>query len=847
MNDVSGNVRWASASGNVRAEAEAQRHGAAYYRLNVYHLGLSFFLVFTAYSGIQNLSSSLIHGNLGTVAPGVLYFVFSASCLLGPAFVHRVGEKRSMQFAFLCFVLLTVAYVLTAESPGTPALGWTLLLFFSVAVGFAAAPLWVAQGAYVTAQARGWSRADERAGQGGARGDRGGGDTAGENIARMATAQGIFWCCFQATQVTGNLIPSLLLNAGASDTTVFVVYLGFAVLGCACVSALRGGRSGAGGASAGHSAGGTVCESVHGMVAAWADPRMASLIPMIMFAGLEMGWIWGSFPEHVIKPTLGEGDIGYAMAIFGAGDAIFSYALGTLSDAIGGGRLRGRLAVLALGGAAQLAAIMIVFHATPLPVCWLDKGGCAGEVAPTSVERDGGAFGTRDHYWGLVAATAVLWAVGDAAWNTQLNAIVGEAFKEDPEPGFANLKLWQTLMTGIAFLYNNSASAHAKLSVLLAFLLLGALGLVVLGLQAGRTRVHNGSAALTEPLIIQDRINESTATREMSTPYSRFHDEFEDEFEDEEPGCFVRCLMCCLGGDRASRWADENMSEDAWKVELGQSWVASAESHGLSLSEKTLGMDIIMSSDHIDFERVELGRQIGKGAEGVVYDGAYQGQRVAVKRCLGATLPSLREFSREAAVLCKIQHDNIVHLHGTSLCPPGDMYLIMDFHPFTLSHLCYKAAARGSRVPSKLRDAQTRFNTASQRERTALDIAKGMQHLHECGVMHRDLKPCNVLLSHEFQAKITDFGLARADSVATALITRTCGIGTLPFMAPELHTGIDGNRRLKYTNSIDVYAYGMVIWAIWAQREPYADWPGSEITLMDALAEGKIQPPLDDA
>ena len=118
-------------------------------------------------------------------------------------------------------------------------------------MGFAAAPLWVAQGAYVTAQARGWSRADERAGQGGARGDRGGGDTAGENIARMATAQGIFWCCFQATQVTGNLIPSLLLNAGASDTTVFVVYLGFAVLGCACVSALRGGRSGAGGAMKG--------------------------------------------------------------------------------------------------------------------------------------------------------------------------------------------------------------------------------------------------------------------------------------------------------------------------------------------------------------------------------------------------------------------------------------------------------------------------------------------------------------------------------------------------------------------------------------------------------------------
>jgi hypothetical protein len=672
------------------------------YRSNVRHLGMAFFLVYTAFSGIQNLSSSLIRPTaLGSATIGLLYAVFAASCLLGPALVARLGERASLVLGFAAISFFCVAYVLAATDGGNTTLNWPLLLLAGVAVGFAASPIWVAQGSFITAQAKLWSKADPPARRAnphrvGSAAHAAAEEAAAASIPRMGEANAIFFVCFQATQISGNLLPSLLLHGGATDVQVFLVYLCFAAAGtlvasrlglhgwccglakaltqnCACgescigrVAACCEGRCGAvdewtrasssasttsasspgtlravsrgpsgqlrdsddltsssggigssrgggGGSSSGstrttrgasgdpasiaakakaeeaqakaaaarakvaalklkkeHAEGGCtgtgtgtgsssssssssssggsgsgsarpaktrpvaahsrtlsaeveanesaarlpVSASVRNMVRAWANPRLYSLLPLIMYSGLEMGFIWGDFTANYVKPTLGKADIGYVMCVFGASDIFYSFALGRLSD---DARV-GRMPVLALGALAQLAIMLYALRlrvpdcssgavdaamaANPAEAARLAKllpaGGFDGSGACLAWWNTAGAadisddlpsnFGDSTSWWLTLGVMAHVWAIGDAAWNTQLNSIISEMFAADPAPGFANLKLWQSAMTGAAFFYNDSLAGAAKLYIMLAMLGLGCLGLLNLHFNVGRKK-----------------------------------------------------------------------------------------------------------------------------------------------------------------------------------------------------------------------------------------------------------------------------------------------------------------------------------------------------------------------
>jgi len=226
-----------------------------------------------------------------------------------------------------------------------------------------------------------------------------------------------------------------------------------------------------------------VLESVKHMVSYWIEPKMFLIIPIIMFNGLEMGFIWGDFTQHYIKPTLGKASIGWIMAIFGGSDALMSFLLGKVSDAIGG--LRGRMTVLAIGTLAQGAIIYVALKET-IPAC-SDDNGC----------NDNG------HYWTLLSVMAFVWAIGDAAWNTQLNSIISEVFgAEEVAAGSANNKLWQSLAAAAAFFYNSELSPSTKLYVMAVFLALGVLGLLGFCLRFGGSKEDKkaGEDALSEPL-----------------------------------------------------------------------------------------------------------------------------------------------------------------------------------------------------------------------------------------------------------------------------------------------------------------------------------------------------------
>ncbi|RHY17545.1 hypothetical protein DYB30_007889 [Aphanomyces astaci] len=92
------------------------------------------------------------------------------------------------------------------------------------------------------------------------------------------------------------------------------------------------------------------------------------------------------------------------------------------------------------------------------------------------------------------------------------------------------------------------------------------------------------------------------------------------------------------------------------------------------------------------------------------------------------------------------------------------------------------------------------------------DIVSGLGHIHALGVIHRDIKARNILLSHDLRAKLTDFGVARQVSGTTM----TQGIGSLQWTAPEV---LEGG---QYTAQADMYSLGILLSELDTHQPPYA-------------------------
>eukprot|EP01059_Diplonema_ambulator_P015123 TRINITY_DN2621_c1_g4_i2.p1 TRINITY_DN2621_c1_g4~~TRINITY_DN2621_c1_g4_i2.p1 ORF type:complete len:205 (+),score=83.28 TRINITY_DN2621_c1_g4_i2:106-720(+) len=179
------------------------------------------------------------------------------------------------------------------------------------------------------------------------------------------------------------------------------------------------------------------------MVSLWKDPRMLYLIPLIMYNGMEQGFIWGDFTSNWVKPSVGLENIGYVMAAFGATDALGSFILGKVSD------ITGRFPIMTLGALCQLTVIIILVI--------VDVGNC-------------------DKKYFILILSAFLWGIGDAVWNTQISSILGEVFTKEKDNAFSNLKLWQSLMTSVMFFLNFDASLLSQnltLYLVLGLLIIG--------------------------------------------------------------------------------------------------------------------------------------------------------------------------------------------------------------------------------------------------------------------------------------------------------------------------------------------------------------------------------------
>jgi serine/threonine protein kinase len=195
--------------------------------------------------------------------------------------------------------------------------------------------------------------------------------------------------------------------------------------------------------------------------------------------------------------------------------------------------------------------------------------------------------------------------------------------------------------------------------------------------------------------------------------------------------------------------------------------------------------------------RFRLESLLGEGASGVVYRAQDErGALVAVKLLRAGH--DRRRFLREARLAREIQSSHLVpilELDETESAP----YLVMPYYA-------------GGSLRDRLR-AHGRLEVGETID-LAAQLGRGLDALHEHGVVHRDVKPSNVLLDGDGVAALTDFGLARGADW-TRLTRDGVVVGTPQYLAPELIEGADA------TPASDVYALGCVLYECLAGHPPF--------------------------
>jgi serine/threonine protein kinase len=271
--------------------------------------------------------------------------------------------------------------------------------------------------------------------------------------------------------------------------------------------------------------------------------------------------------------------------------------------------------------------------------------------------------------------------------------------------------------------------------------------------------------------------------------------DYDDDFEDEDAE---------VQGRRTEKNEEGKRSEPN---DEGEGKRAERDDHYESKRAEESGDDDEVTSSgtwtEIDYADIELEDNIGGGGVGLVYNGRYNGEVVALKTLFDPRVDAAlkQEFIDELLIMSKLQHPNIVRLYGACMKAPN-LCIVMELCEMSMFQLLHQTSQEIS---------------MRQKVNMLIGTANAMHYLHtrKPMIIHRDLKSHNLLVVEDtMEVKLCDFGLVS---------TKVTAAGTPAYMAAELLQ----NR--TFSKKVDVYAFGILMWEIFVEAVPFAELMVSEI------------------
>lgn len=225
-------------------------------------------------------------------------------------------------------------------------------------------------------------------------------------------------------------------------------------------------------------------------------------------------------------------------------------------------------------------------------------------------------------------------------------------------------------------------------------------------------------------------------------------------------------------------------------------------------------------------DRYRVVGRLGEGAQGIVYRAVdlKDGEETrAVKVLFCESLDkrpegseALTRFAGEYAMLRKLAHPNIVRVYDSGQVPDAYYFIAMECVSGETLASRLQATSRPPLVEATTPRAAPPFSF-KQTIRILHQVACGLRAAHVAGVIHRDLKPHNVLLSEDGTVKLLDFGLARDMVQGHTLTADGFTVGTIAYMSPE-----QLQRTVRLDARTDIYALGILAFELATALHPFA-------------------------
>ncbi|XP_049394103.1 rust resistance kinase Lr10-like [Solanum stenotomum] len=197
----------------------------------------------------------------------------------------------------------------------------------------------------------------------------------------------------------------------------------------------------------------------------------------------------------------------------------------------------------------------------------------------------------------------------------------------------------------------------------------------------------------------------------------------------------------------------------------------------------------------------DFNEKLGEGSYGTVYKGRLSSEIYVAVKVLRDSKGKGEEFINEIGTIGRIHHVNVVRLVG--FCADGfRRALIYEYLP--------NDSLERFILPVSSSPGSISLISWNKLQHIALGTARGIEYLHQgCDqqILHFDIKPQNILLDHNLNPKICDFGLAKLCSKEKSVVTMTAARGTIGYIAPEVLSRNFG----KVSHKSDVYSFGMLL------------------------------------